>query len=160
MPWFAAAAPYIAGGLSAPGKMSQAQGTQASAAAEAQANLYNASIERQNAQIAIDQGNVQAGIDAQTAERASGATRAALGASGVDAGSGTSLAVMSDVATQGELQRQLDLYRANLSAVAAQQRAGFDTYAAQTGIQAGQTQSAAQLFTGASRLAGTFAPSF
>lgn len=64
---------------------------------------YASSVAAQNAAIARQVGAVEAGQERSRAARAGGAARAALGASGVDVGSGSALEGIADIAYIGEV---------------------------------------------------------
>lgn len=156
MPWFAAAAPYIAGGLTAASSLASANGAQQSGAAAAAASQYNANVELQRAQIATQQSQTDATQVAQDTERRLGQARADFGAAGVVPDSGSPLLVMSDQAAQGELARQLTLYRGQIAALSDQEQAQLDLFNAGQSSTAGNIRAGTTLLTGAGRLFGSF----
>ena len=94
LPILAVVASVAATAVSAMGSM------QAGAQAKATAN-YNAQVDQVKATTAEMQSQSQATQDAANTQRQLGQAEAAYGAGGVDM-TGTPLAVMSDLATQGE----------------------------------------------------------
>lgn len=112
---------------------------------------YNYNSQVANAQATIDtqQAEAQARADKQQTQRQLGQISADYAASGIDpSSSGTPLAVMSDQAAQGELTRQLDLYRGKIAALGAQTGAQSDQYQAAVARQAGTLRTGTTLLTG------------
>lgn len=124
-PLGAALAPFAAP-LAVAGSLAGAAGTLMAGQQAASVGKYNAAVDQQRAQIATDQSQAQAAIDEANNTRRQGAATAAYGASGV-ALTGTPLEVMTDLATQGELTKRLDIYKGNLTATADQQQAALDS---------------------------------
>lgn len=107
-------------------QVAQVRAQEAQMQAEALAQQTQAQAQRQ-AQQSQDQARAQAAIQDQATRRQLGEAAAAYAAAGVDGG-GTPLAVMSDLATQGELSRRLLLYKGDVDAQNA-------TYAGQVNAQ-------------------------
>lgn len=84
--------------------------------ASAAASRYNATISEQNAQIARQNAADKARQQERENYLRLGAIRAAQGRSGGDAGSGSVLDVIGDVAAQNELAKQDILYQGELAA--------------------------------------------
>lgn len=120
-------------------------GNQAKATAD-----YNAQVESQRAQIAAQQSQNQAAIDETNSRRKMGEAASAYGAAGVDM-SGTPLSVMSDLATQGELTRRLDIYKGQLNTTADQQQGALDTAGGAAQQSASYLQAGSTLLTGTAK---------
>src|SRR5579883_2162187 len=114
---------------------------------------YNAEVEQQRAQEAEQQAEAQAAIDKQNTARKMGQAEAAYGASGVDPNSGSPLNVMSDLATQGELTRQLTLYQGKIGAIADLQQGALDKLQGQNALTSGIVGAGSTLLTAGARLA-------
>lgn len=148
----AAAIPFIVMGLSAisaimGAKQAQAQGQAASDAAnsQSQAAEYNASIARQNAQTALEQGNANEEAQRRKARVALGAQRAAI----AEAGIGTSGSA-SDLVRQSAAAAELDAL--NIRYGAQLQSTGYLNNAALDDWQARQYRKNASAATSAARL--------
>lgn len=81
------------------------------------------------AAVAEDNAKVKAQQDAVATEQRLGQAQAAYGAAGIDPTTGSPLLVKSDIARQGELQRQLDIWQGKVGADASRQAAGAATTA-------------------------------
>lgn len=99
----------ITAGLSAVGSMEQGAEEQNAENANVKNDLTNAT----NSQVAA-KANAQ-GVERETKSAVADA-QASFSAAGVDANSGSPLAVMHDVATKGELARRLTVYQGQLQA--------------------------------------------
>ncbi|HLG87055.1 MAG TPA: hypothetical protein VKZ79_07650 [Alphaproteobacteria bacterium] len=130
-----------------------AVGSIASGVAQSNAAKYNAEVEQQRAQEAEQQAEAQAAIDKQNTARKMGQAEAAYGASGVDPNSGSPLNVMSDLATQGELTRQLTLYQGKIGAIADLQQGALDKLQGQNALTSGIVGAGSTLLTAGARLA-------
>lgn len=119
------------------------QGNAAKAAGD-----YNAQIAEQNAAIARQQAEAQARQQDRENYLRLGAIKAAQGHAGGEAGAGSVLDVLGDVAAQGELEKQDILYRGELAARGYMNTAALDRY---SGAQA---QSASYLKAGSELLSG------
>lgn len=115
---------------------------------QAAADRTNAAIQRQNATIQTAQAQSQSEIDKRQTEEQLGTIAAQAGASGIVAGVGSPLDVMSDQAATGELTRQLDLYRGTVAA------SGNLTQANLFGQQASAAQQGALYQAGGTILTG------
>lgn len=99
-----------AGGLTqAAGAGISAGGAISAARAAAAVGSFDQSVAGTNATQALTSAAATAGIQGQDVERVAGRAGAAFGAAGVQM-SGSPLAVMANLAQQGELQKQLTLY--------------------------------------------------
>jgi hypothetical protein len=145
---------------SAIGSIAGATGNVQQGKAEAQADLTNAAIQRQNAEIVKQQADAQAAIDTEQTERTLGQARAAYGASGVDVTRGSPLEVMADQAASGELTRQLDLYKGAVQATGNLAQAGLLQQEAGAAQRAGQIRGASTLLTGLAGAARSAVPLF
>ncbi len=129
---------------------------------------YNAQVDQQEAARAVDEAKATADIIERSSSRALGRATAAYGAAGVNM-SGSALAVMHDLATEGALQKQLAIYGGDVKATDLRNRATLDTaqaniyratamrdiwagnYAADAAERGAATGSAATLLTGLAR---------
>jgi len=137
--------------LGAFGTISSAMGqAQQGAQAQAFAN-QNAMIMQGRALQAENEARARADIQARDTARKLAATKAAYGASGVDVNDGTPLDVLSDQATEGELQRQLILYGGATQSQAYLQQAGLTRMQGQAAADAGNTAAGTTLLTGTAR---------
>ena len=122
--------------------------------AQAKADNYNASVERQQADVGLTQSYIRgAQIDQQNA-RARGQQQAAYGASGVT-GEGTPLAVMLDQATRGEMNRRLSLYQGQVDATGRYQQSDADAAAAKAARWGSYFNAGATLLTSAEKAASS-----
>lgn len=137
----------VASGISAIGSL------QAGAAAESVAK-YNAQVEEQRATEATGEAVAQEGQIAIQNRRQQAATVAAFGASGVDANSGTPLSVMADQAMQGELSKQLTLYRGTTQAMADRQQGNLDIAQGNQAVTASYYKAGSTLLSGGAQVAG------
>jgi hypothetical protein len=117
------------------------------------AGEFNAKVAQQNAEIS----RAQAAAQAQQTQRETflrlGAIRAAQGASGGTM-EGSALDVLGDVATQGELQRQQDIYRGEMQARGYNNTASLDLMRAKSAGQQGTLSAVGSLAQGAAGAAG------
>lgn len=130
--------------IAAAAAVTSAEGSAAQGLAAQNASSANARNER----IFANQDELTAKADAaqteQQTSRIVGQSQANAGASGVQGGTGSPLAVMHDVASQGELSRRLKLFQGQLGAhgaedAAAIQQAQGNAAATAGGITAGST---------------------
>jgi hypothetical protein len=118
---------------------------------------YNAQVEQQKAGIASDQSQDQAAIDAANTKRQMGQAAADFGAAGVDM-TGTPLSVMSDLATQGELTRRLDIYKGQLTSASDTQQGVLDMAQGSAAKTASIYQAGSTLLTGAFNTGRNYVP--
>jgi hypothetical protein len=138
----------VSSAASLAGTFMGAAGQREAGAEQAQAYATNAEIQRRNAQMRLAQAYGQAAIDVTDTERAMGGITAAYGASGVSATTGSPLEVMHGQMVQGELTRQLDIYRGVVAATSAEQEATLQDLQAQAAVRAGQRAATGTLLTG------------
>lgn len=117
---------------------------------------YNAKLAAQNAAIAQQQAQSQATQQQAQARAKIGAAEAAYGASGVDAGSGSPLDVLSSSAQQSEFGRQTILYNGNLKALGYNDQTQLDNAAAGNALAQGDLKAGSAVLTGAAGAAGKF----
>lgn len=98
---------------------------------------YNASIAQTQAQIATQEAGAEAAQQQVLAKRQIGAAIADAGASGVDPNQGSPANVVADMAQQGDLSRQLILYRGSLQSTALKQQAALNRYQGQQRLLSG-----------------------
>jgi hypothetical protein len=149
MPFFyvAGAVAIIGAGVSAYSSYSQAQDAKA-------ADEYNEKVADQNAISAEQQGQEQAQLQQQQAAKTIGAAVAGYGASGVESGSGSALDVLSESASNSELDRQNILYKAKLQANGYQDEGDLDSAKAATRDEQGELGATAAILSGAGKAAG------
>jgi hypothetical protein len=109
------------------------------------AGNQQAAADRYNASVATSEGNSQAAIDKSQAEVKVGQVAASYAGAGVDVNAGTPLSMMANTAANGELTRQLDLYRA-------QTASQIDTYEASQAQQTGYINAFGDLAGGAAKV--------
>lgn len=131
------------------GTVMSAAGAANSAASQEAAANYNAQVAQVQATNAQQQAAAQSQQVAQNTTRQMGQAAAAYGAGGVDM-QGSPLAVMSDLATQGELSKRLTIYQGTVQAQSDQQQAGVDIATGQNAATAGTTKVAGTILTGLS----------
>jgi hypothetical protein len=112
---------------------------------------YNAAVSEANAARARQAAQAQAALDESNAKRQVDEARAAYAASGVDM-TGTPLLVLSDLATQGELQKQLTLWRGDNAADARLDQAALDRAQGQAALSSSRYSAFSGLLTGGARL--------
>lgn len=154
----AATAMYIAAAAAVAGTAVSALGAARQAQGEQNILNYNAEVQRQEAESAQQAADVQAAEQAVKTHETIGEEIANAGASGVDPNQGSPLAVASDTATQGELQKQLIIWQGKTQQNALLNQANIDLY------QGGQIRAAvpitvgSTLLTGFGRAAAIYAP--
>lgn len=143
----AAAIPFIQGAAAVVGAINAIQQGRAQKAAAD----YNATISTQNAAIAQADAAAQAAqIDRENYLRL-GQIRTAQGKSGGEAGSGSVLDVLGDVAAQGELDRQMALYGGEQRARGYANTAALDTFSGRQAESAGYLRAGAELLGGGAK---------
>lgn len=135
--------------------MFQAAGTALSVFGQLQAGKsakvaaeYNEKINRQNADIARQEAADQARIVDRQNYLLQGSIRANQGASG-GRQAGSVLDVIADAAAQGELEKQMILYRGNLKARGYENTAELDKYGGETARTGSYMRAGAELLSGA-----------
>ena len=107
----AAALPAVFAAATVASSAVGAMGQMSAGDAAARAGYVNSMAQQQEARQALQAGATNAAQVQQDNERRIGALRAAQGASGITTDTGSSLNLMSDMAAQAEMRRQLTLYR-------------------------------------------------
>ncbi len=153
----AVALPFIAAAAAGGGGADPAAGRGGARGHGAAAERYNAQVEAQRASEATQAAQANAAIVQTQTRQKMGEAAAAFGAGGVDM-SGSPLAVMSGLAGQGELSRQITLYQGKLQALSASSAGGLDTTQAGISQSAGYTRAAGTLLTGAGAAGRTLLP--
>jgi len=125
-------------GASALGSIAGGYATSAADKANAQIAANNATIVKQNATFAGEEGEANAGAQGQKTRQTAGAQKAGMGASGIDIGVGSNANVEASTAMLG----QLDMM--NIRNNAARQAYGFDTQAVNYEDQAAIDESSAK----------------
>lgn len=116
---------------------------------------FNAAVQRQNAQATLTQSRANAAQVQRENILRLGAIRASQGASG-GTGEGSVLDVISDVAAQGELERQNTLYRGELAARGNINTATLDVFEGKAAERAGTLRAGSELLGGAAGAAGAY----
>ena len=111
------------------------------------AGEYNAEVNRQNAELALIEARDNARIVDRQNYLLQGSIRAAQGASG-GTQSGSVLDVIADAAAQGELEKQMILYRGQLKARGYQNTAALDEYGAETAKTGSFLKAGSELLSG------------
>jgi hypothetical protein len=119
--------------------------------AQADADRYNASVNRQNAAIAQQQGDAALAQQKQDSYRKLGAIKAGYGAAGVT-GDGSPMDVLADSFTQSELDANTITYNARVRAAGYQNSANLDESSASNARTAGYTRAASNALLGGSRV--------
>ena len=130
---------------------------QSGEAAQATAN-YNAEVSQRNAAQAMQDAQATAAQQQEQNKQKIGEVVADYGASGVDPNSVSGLSVLWDQTRQGELARQLDLYRGQTQAAGYSSQAGLDTMSGAQAATAGALSAGSSLLTGASKTYFTVNP--
>lgn len=149
MEWVAIASAAV-GAISS---ISQGNAAAAAARSQAQALDYNAAVERQNAQIALQQGNANEEAQRRQARRVLGAQRAGLTEAGLSGGTAGDL--VSQSAADAELDALNIRYGAQLQATGHLNSATLDQQQArQARKNASAAQTAGYIGAGAAALSG------
>lgn len=146
----------LAAGASALGTVTSAVGAINQGYATQEAEQYNATLAQQQAQTAIQTSQEQAQQVQYQTHQTVGQQVANAGASGVDPNQGSPLSVMSDTATQGELNRQLTLWQGQSQAVSLQNQAAQDIYAGNQAVNAGYANAFGTFLSGVGRTVGLY----
>lgn len=133
--------------LSAGGSVLQGQ-------AQGKAYEFNAAVERQQAGASLDQSYVKARETEDQIARRQGQAKSAFGAAGVVSTTGSALHVLNDIASEGEMARQLQLYQGRVNATSRQQQADVDRAQASAAKAAGWISGASTLLSSASQQGG------
>lgn len=141
----AAAVPFL---MIASAAMSAVSAMQQGQAAKSAAN-YNAQINLQNATITRQQAAQQAAQQDRENYLRLGAIRAAQGATGGRGDAGSVLDVLADAASQGELERQNILYQGELAARGYTNTAQLDTFSGANAARSGYLKAGSELLAGA-----------
>jgi len=139
----AVAIPYLmfaSAGLAAVSAIRQGQAAQAAAA-------FNATVQRQNAEMARGEAQMQAAQTERENFLRLGAIRAAQGASG-GTSEGSVLDVIADTARQGELERQFQLYKGEAAARGYTNTAALDEFEGRAAGRAGVLRAGTELLSG------------
>ena len=151
----AAAIPYIPVALAAVGTLMSSSGSKKEAAAQAQANAYNAGVALRNAEAL----RAETAVDVVQVRRASagqlGEMRAGFAASGFQSG-GSVMDVLMDSAAQAELEAQTMTYKGELRAQGLEAQAGLDTLSASNALKSGSNRATGILISGATKAYGSF----
>lgn len=119
----------------------------------ASADKFNAAVQDEQARQSLQNAQTEGQQTEQENARREGAVTAAYGAAGVDPNKGTPLQVMSDVATQGELTRRLQIYQGMVNRAGFRNQATADRAKASAELSAGWMQGAGTILTAATKVA-------
>lgn len=122
--------------------------------AQGSAYDYNASVQRQQAGQALDQSYVRARQTQDQVSRKTGQAKAALAAGGVDVNTGSSLHVLNDIASEGEMARQMQLYQGRVAATSDYEQSDSDIAAGSAAKTAGWLTGASTLLSASAQQAG------
>lgn len=122
--------------------------------AQSDALTRAAAIERQNAQLDIAAGDVNANLRAMRASKALGHITEAYGAAGVASDSGSVLAVLAGSTANAELEKQNILHGAKVRAVNYENQAAMDAVGAESALKGSYLTAFASLLGGASKAYG------
>lgn len=118
---------------------------------ESDASAYNVAIAKRDAQVALDQGGLEADQQRRKATLTLGAARALYGASGVTS-EGSPIDVLASSAANAEMDNQLIKYRARLRALGYTDTAGLDSASGAAAKSNGYTGAIGSLLGGAADL--------
>lgn len=142
----AVAVPYVmmaAAAVSAYSAVRQGQAAKA-------ASDFNTAIDKQNATLARQDAAMQAQQQDRENFLRLGSIRAAQGKAGGAAGEGSVLDVIGDVAAQGELQRQYDVYQGGMKARGYNNTASLDQSQGKNALTSSYYKAGSELLSGAS----------
>jgi hypothetical protein len=134
-PLFAAAAPFLSvasGVVGVVGALSQGNANAASENNAAQAAAYNATINRQRADMALQQGNAQEEAQRRESRRAMGSMRAGLVENGIALDSGTGADLVAESSLNSEMDALNIRYGAQINARGYNAQAELDDYSAES----------------------------
>jgi hypothetical protein len=142
--------------LAVVGTALSAYGAYENGRARSNAAHYNADVAGRDAEIAIDQGNADAGIQARSASMQIGAAKAQYGASGVDVNSGSPLDVLQASATRATLDNLRIKYNARVKAYGLGNEQTAYNYQADAAHRAGNIGAASAILSGSSQAYGMY----
>lgn len=121
--------------------------------AQAKSDAYNASVARQNAKIAEDQGKADLARQQTDAYRKLGAIKAGYGASGITQ-AGSPMDVLADSFTESQLDANTIIYNSKIKAAGYTNTANLDDASAKNARAAGRTNAASSLLLGGTKAYG------
>jgi hypothetical protein len=133
-PLFAAAAPYLSiasGVVGVISSISQGNANAASERSAAQAAEYNATINRQRADMALQQGNAQEEVKRRENRRAMGNLRAGLVENGIALDSGSGADLVEESSLNSEMDALNIRYNSQINARGYTAQAELDDYSAE-----------------------------
>jgi hypothetical protein len=130
-----------------------AYGSEQAGAAQQSVDNANARIEGNNATAAELAAKSNAAQIERNVSRTTGQVTAGASASGVQAGTGTPIAVMHDVATEGALARRLTIFKGQQEAKGLFGQASIDVAQGKAAYQAGLYQAGSTLMTAGNQAA-------
>jgi hypothetical protein len=125
------------------------QGQAANAAAQ-----YNAQVANNNAQVAEQQAQSQAMVQGRRAMMQNGGLLANMAANGIDVGEGSAVDILSESASNAEMDRQNIIYNGRVKAQSLRSQAQLDTFQGQTAQQNGFMSAAGTLLSGGAKAYG------
>lgn len=140
--------------VAAAGTAVSAMGAQTSAKAQQASLNYNASVQKNAADTAAEQGAFDAQQIRDQNRRIAATQRANAAASGIDPDSGTAADVQKDSANHGELEAMIALYTGRSGAISHLAAAGLDKSQASYAGQAGAWSTGSTILGGATQITG------
>jgi hypothetical protein len=122
---------------------------------ESRAAEYNAAIAERNATIARQQASQQAAQVARENRMRIGTLRANVGAAGITM-EGSPIDVLGDVVSQGELERQNEIYRGEIRALGFEDTASLERMRGSSAKSAGYLRAGTALLSGAAQGYGQY----
>lgn len=150
----------VAAGVGALGTVVQSLGALQQGQATQQAENYNAELAEQQAVTVQQTAAQQAEQEQYEVHQTTGQQVANAGQSGVDPNQGSPLSVISDTATQGQLEAQTLLWQGKSQAIALQNQGQQDLYAGQQAAAAAPVNAFGTFLTGIGKTSLQLAPTF
>lgn len=141
------------GAMGGIGSVMSAYGSEQAGSAQYKSLLRAAQIQKQNAALAIEQGDYDALRNTMSSDVKIGAESASYGASGVRQDSGSALDVLQMSARNAMLDTMNILHGAEIKSIAYKNQASFDEVGANSALEAGQINAVSAMFGGAGRAA-------
>ncbi len=133
----------------------------AQAKTQAAATAYNAAQQRAQAEVQLSNAEAEASRGEDLTRRRLASAANAMGASGVQAGGGSGLDLMADLAAEGALDAEITRWRGRQGAISSERQAqaldwqsGIQGAQAKAEKQAGNMQAATTLLTQGARIYG------
>lgn len=131
----------------------QAKGIMDDAKAQKEASDYNATLDRQNAELAVEQARNNEIKQRQYSSKVLGQARANYGASGITM-EGSAMDVMAESAANAEMDALTIRHEGYLKSAAYKASAGLEEYRGRQAVASGRTKAFAALLGTAGKAAG------